>query len=463
MKKLIIISIIFFFAFFTNQEAIKLRGEVSFNYFYANLAPYGEWIELDYNTYAWRPNFVHYDWRPYSVGMWSWTKYGWYWESYEPFGWATYHYGRWFYDDYYGWIWLPGYEWGPAWVEWRYNDDYIGWAPLPPYASFSINLGIHFSIRWHSHSHYWHFVRYNHFCHPNVNVYFMEPSQNYNIFSTTKYRTNYFYDRGRIVNRGVDRSYVERRSGSKIRENNVAHTSVLRNNMGDRSVENDRIEIFRPSDNEVNKFRSIEKYDFKKSEGRTSLRTDKVEVNRSSIPEVVSNAKPGIGERKSSVPDIKNDTPVERQNNNREKVIISDQKKNVEAKADRKTSVNKGREELKEKSPSVIEKQKIERKNATGNRIPESSVKPEKSRTAAEPKSERDISKIGTTKNSGTQKPVKGLYNDRSGDKKPVVKSSPQESTVRKVEKVKVQNSGNIKNDEKLIRKKENNTSGRRK
>ena len=31
-----------------------------------------------------------------------------------------------------GWFWIPGDEWAPAWVDWRYSNDYVGWAPLPP-------------------------------------------------------------------------------------------------------------------------------------------------------------------------------------------------------------------------------------------------------------------------------------------------------------------------------------------
>jgi len=50
----------------------------------------------------------------------------------EPWGWATYHYGRWVNLDGTGWCWVPGYTWAPAWVSWRYGDGYCGWAPLPP-------------------------------------------------------------------------------------------------------------------------------------------------------------------------------------------------------------------------------------------------------------------------------------------------------------------------------------------
>jgi len=52
--------------------------------------------------------------------------------STEPSGWAVYHYGRWGYDDQYGWVWAPGDKWGPAWVVFRYSERHVGWAPLPP-------------------------------------------------------------------------------------------------------------------------------------------------------------------------------------------------------------------------------------------------------------------------------------------------------------------------------------------
>jgi hypothetical protein len=31
-----------------------------------------------------------------------------------------------------GWLWVPGYQWAPAWVSWRYGGDAVGWAPLAP-------------------------------------------------------------------------------------------------------------------------------------------------------------------------------------------------------------------------------------------------------------------------------------------------------------------------------------------
>ena len=46
--------------------------------------------------WSWTPYDVPIDWRPYSVGRWVYTDDGWTWMSQEPWGWATYHYGRWY-------------------------------------------------------------------------------------------------------------------------------------------------------------------------------------------------------------------------------------------------------------------------------------------------------------------------------------------------------------------------------
>src|SRR5512138_199900 len=111
--------------------SVDLNGTVTFDSFHGALAPYGEWVAVGNYGTVWRPR-VAAGWRPYYYGRWEWTNEGWLWVSDEPWGWAAYHYGRWAYDGYYGWVWVPGYEWSPAWVTWRYSPDYIGWAPLGP-------------------------------------------------------------------------------------------------------------------------------------------------------------------------------------------------------------------------------------------------------------------------------------------------------------------------------------------
>jgi hypothetical protein len=115
--------------------------EVSFETFYDNLSPYGEWMEVgDYGN-CWHPTGVDADWAPYTDGYWSYTDAGWTWISYEDFGDICYHYGRWVSVNDVGWCWVPDNNWGPAWVSWRQDDEYIGWAPLPPEAHWTQNVG----------------------------------------------------------------------------------------------------------------------------------------------------------------------------------------------------------------------------------------------------------------------------------------------------------------------------------
>ncbi|OYW77899.1 MAG: hypothetical protein B7Z37_02030 [Verrucomicrobia bacterium 12-59-8] len=103
-----------------------------YSLFYDRLAPFGRWFDVNGYGYCWRPTITVAGWRPYVDGCWVWSSLGWAWQTNEPFGWATYHYGRWVNLAHYGWIWVPGSEWAPAWVAWRQSRDCVGWAPLPP-------------------------------------------------------------------------------------------------------------------------------------------------------------------------------------------------------------------------------------------------------------------------------------------------------------------------------------------
>ncbi len=100
--------------------------------FYEELAQYGTWV--DYGTYGpvWYPKGVSTSWRPYLDGRWVPTEGGWVFETSEPWGWATYHFGNWMPTEDYGWVWVPGSTWYPSTVAWRTSDDYVGWAPIPP-------------------------------------------------------------------------------------------------------------------------------------------------------------------------------------------------------------------------------------------------------------------------------------------------------------------------------------------
>jgi hypothetical protein len=127
-------------ALFAGQVRAQDDSSVSFQTFYDQLASQGTWVQTDNYGYVFQPTENDPNWRPYTYGHWVDTDEGMAWVSDEPFGWATYHYGRWVNLDGYGWVWVPGYTWAPAWVSWRDGDDYVGWAPLPPDADVGIDF-----------------------------------------------------------------------------------------------------------------------------------------------------------------------------------------------------------------------------------------------------------------------------------------------------------------------------------
>src|SRR5690606_27333721 len=105
----------------TKANAQSYRQDVSFQTFYDELSPYGQWIQDPQYGYVWVPD-VQDDFRPYSTnGRWAMTEYGNTWVSNYAWGWAPFHYGRWTFNNYYGWVWLPGTQWAPAWVSWRHG------------------------------------------------------------------------------------------------------------------------------------------------------------------------------------------------------------------------------------------------------------------------------------------------------------------------------------------------------
>src|ERR1039457_4875295 len=100
--------------------------------FYEPLGSYGRWEVVGSEGRGWIPGGVEAGWSPYCNGYCQQTDAGWYWVSDEPWGWATYHYGRWNLSAQFGWYWVPQTQWAPAWVSWHSGGGYIGWAPMYP-------------------------------------------------------------------------------------------------------------------------------------------------------------------------------------------------------------------------------------------------------------------------------------------------------------------------------------------
>ncbi len=124
---------------------------INYDSFHDQLAPYGSWVQEPGLGWCWRPTVAAVDigWRPYgNAGHWIYTDEGWSWESDYPWGGVAFHYGRWTRDGI-SWVWVPGYDYAPAWVTWRHaeSDGYVGWAPLPPAAVFRAGVGLEFGGR----------------------------------------------------------------------------------------------------------------------------------------------------------------------------------------------------------------------------------------------------------------------------------------------------------------------------
>lgn len=107
--------------------------------FYNELSQYGQWVDYEHYGPVWIPSQVEENWRPYTNGRWVPSEQGYIFETQEPWGWATYHYGNWMPTPTYGWVWVPGRTWYPATVDWRTTPEdtpqeaaYVGWAPIPP-------------------------------------------------------------------------------------------------------------------------------------------------------------------------------------------------------------------------------------------------------------------------------------------------------------------------------------------
>ena len=203
-----------------SSRDVSTNENASYDTFYTKLDPYGDWRETADYGYVFQPRAAEGSrkWRPYTNGRWVYTDAGWTWVSEEPFGWATYHYGRWTRLRHIGWVWVPGDEWAPAWVSWRKSDDYVGWAPLPPEANFDRRAGIH---HW-ADNYYdlgpeeYSFVPTNEFGSQRIEQTVVPQERNVTIVSQTTNVTNITYNNTMIVNQGPNYEDLSRRSRQPI-------------------------------------------------------------------------------------------------------------------------------------------------------------------------------------------------------------------------------------------------------
>lgn len=120
--------------------------------YYGELAAYGRWVWAPTYGWCWYPLDVGPGWRPYLDGYWIYGPSGYFWVSYEPWGWAPYHYGRWSWIRGFGWCWIPGRVFAGAWVAWSWGSLYVGWCPLDywnrPAFVTAVQFGYYDPVAW---------------------------------------------------------------------------------------------------------------------------------------------------------------------------------------------------------------------------------------------------------------------------------------------------------------------------
>ena len=226
--------------------AAQAGVRVDFSFFYNELGPYGDWRRFEPYGWVWYPD-VGRGWRPYTVGNWVFTDdYGWTWVSADPWGSIPFHYGRWFYDrDHGGWAWVPGTEWGPAWVGWRGGDGFIGWAPLPPEVEFDPRIGLvpsdrNFGVSWNT----WCFVPSHRFLSRRIERAIVPRPRNAVLLDRTVNITHYTAAGRRVVNRSIDPGRFEAETRTRVIRYRVDETD--RPIVKGRAVRDGRVILFQP-------------------------------------------------------------------------------------------------------------------------------------------------------------------------------------------------------------------------
>ncbi|HUD72475.1 MAG TPA: DUF6600 domain-containing protein, partial [Dongiaceae bacterium] len=133
------------------------------------------------------------------------------WVSDYPWGAIPYHYGTWYPDPVFGWVWVPGDVWAPAWVVFRTGPDYIGWAPVSP--RFAIGV----SFAHAAPAGPFLFVPAGHFCDVAVGRHAVSESRGRALVHETRLVDNLAIRDNLVVNRGPDPAVIERAGGRPIR------------------------------------------------------------------------------------------------------------------------------------------------------------------------------------------------------------------------------------------------------
>ena len=264
----------------TAQRVMAQDEDISLQSFYDELSPYGTWIQDSQYGYVWRPDVEQSDFRPYySNGRWAMTEYGNTWVSDYDWGWAPFHYGRWVYNRYSQWVWIPDTVWGPAWVSWRSGGGYYGWAPMGP----GMNINVNFNIPdlW------WVFVPQRNIYYNNFPRYYSR--RNVTIIHNTTIINNVYSRNSRNYYTGPRADDIRRSTRQAVPVYNIDRSS----RPGRSSISGNKIEIYRPngrSSRETNAG-NVAPRNPVRGEGYASPRTDRSSNDRSNVDGRVTNGR----------------------------------------------------------------------------------------------------------------------------------------------------------------------------
>lgn len=220
-----------------NVTASPYNG-ISFQVFYNELSPFGDWVMDPAHGYVWVP-YVDQGFQPYATnGYWEMTNFGNTWVSNYSWGWAPFHYGRWFFTNHYGWAWIPGYDWGPAWVSWRTGGGFYGWAPLGP--------GMGINVSFFAPASHWVFVPQRRFRHRHFHRYFVPHYNVMGIYNRTTIINNTYVYNNNTYMTGPGRRDIERVTRTRVPVYQVNDSS----RPGRAVVQNNRLNVYRPQVNE---------------------------------------------------------------------------------------------------------------------------------------------------------------------------------------------------------------------
>jgi hypothetical protein len=163
------------------------------------------------------------------------TKFGNTWVSNYDWGWVPFHNGRWYFDDYFqSWAWVPGYEWGPAWVNWRTGGGYYGWAPLGPGAFINVSVGLP--------AFHWVFLPRHRIYHPYAFRYYAPYTNRVRIYNNTTIINNTYSYNNQTYVTGLSRREVQRVTGRNVPVYQVNNSAAP----GRASVSRNALNVYRP-------------------------------------------------------------------------------------------------------------------------------------------------------------------------------------------------------------------------